>query len=60
MDRGLDKDPPYNLSLNEIATTLDAETAQENDDEDGAILHSLTRSGTRYRREETQHNQQVP
>ena len=60
MDRGLNKDPLYNILINEIATTLDAETAQENDNEDGAIVHSLIRSGTRYRTEETQNNQQAP
>ena len=27
MDRGLDKDPPYNLLINDMTTTLDAETA---------------------------------
>ena len=50
MDRGLHKDPRYNLSLNEIATTLDAETAQENNDHEvNAVVHSLTRFGARYR-----------
>ena len=52
MDKGLDKEPPYNLSLNKIATTLDAETAQEDDNQDGAFVNSLTHSGTRFRREE--------
>ena len=46
MDKGLDKEPPYNLSLNKIATTLDAETAQEDDNQDGAFVNSLTCSGT--------------
>ena len=53
MDKGLDRNPPFNLSLNKIATTLNAETSQEDEDQDDkAIVHSLTRSGVRFRREE--------
>ena len=47
MDHDLDKEPPYNISINTIATTLDSETSQEDkDDEDlGALVYSVTFSG---------------
>ena len=58
MDKGLHKDPPYNLSLNEIATTLDAEMLQEDDNvHDNAIVHRVTRYGARYCREVNDNDQ---
>ena len=49
MERGIHKVPPYNLSLNEIATTLDAETIQYRDKDDIKMFaHIVTRSGNQY------------
>ena len=50
MDRGINKAPPSNLSINEIATTLDAEVADDDDEvEMDAFTNRLTRSGTPFR-----------
>ena len=50
MERGLDKKPPFNVGLNEIATTLESETTEEIDS-DNIILFAnrLTPSGQSYR-----------
>ena len=50
MERGLHKDPPDNLHLNKIATTLYSETLQDDNDDTPVdkFVYALTRSGNNY------------
>ena len=51
LDKGLNEEPPFNLLLNEIATTLDAENMQDDNTNNNTVVHGLTRLGTRFQQE---------
>ena len=60
MDKGLHKEPPDNLSLNKIATTLDSETLQDDDTTEERVVHSITRAENHYIPDTDQPNQVTP